>query len=308
MAIDHKPISVFFCLVLLSGCAATPSTQDRTVRQGSDRVEKACTEKPSGYTEMFEDKLKVQLPLGTTSEPQAEGVLRRYIEQEPKGTSLGEDLQSYLFYICQMSNNGGFTQETTERLINIFIEKWPNKTTQAVPETERMSELTIEAVNDPISRLPQENQAQPPRVTKFSRIRVNNVGRQPIRNIKLVVLKAGGMQARFQLPIASIHNLFEFPSPPIPSLSVDLSPGDDREFEAVVECNGIVTMKCPKGNLAIFTFDNGKITFLSFIQNGAEHLDEFTVRATGEGATATTKTFRVSKNDDGLIVLKESPD
>lgn len=176
------------------------------------------------------------------------------------------------------------------------------------PDTDRLSELTIEAVNDPISRIPLENQPRPPRAAYFSRIRVNNVGRQPIRNVKLVVLKADEMQGRFQLPTASIENLFEFPDSSLPNLSVDLNPGDDSEFEAVVECSGIKGKRCPKGRLAILYVDNGKITTISPTKEGIESLNEVTVRATGEGAAAATKTFRVSKTEDGLIVLKERPE
>jgi len=96
VVVFYAVATIVFYLFLLSACAA-PSTQERTVRQGSQQVEKVCTEKPSGYSDTFEKQLKVKLPLGTATEPQAEGVLRRYIEQEPKGTPRGEDLSSYLF-------------------------------------------------------------------------------------------------------------------------------------------------------------------------------------------------------------------
>lgn len=80
VTMDTKPFIVAFCLVWLCACAVSPSTQERTIRQGSDRVEKACTEKPSGCTDVFESGLKVKLPLGSTPEPQAENVLKRYNE------------------------------------------------------------------------------------------------------------------------------------------------------------------------------------------------------------------------------------
>ena len=315
MVVFYAVATIVFYLFLLSACAA-PSTQERTVRQGSQQVEKVCTEKPSGYSDTFEKQLKVKLPLGTATEPQAEGVLRRYIEQEPKGTPRGEDLSSYLFYICQMSNNGGFTPETTERLINIFLERWSAPSSRTDSEIDRVSRLAIEAVNDRFSQIPQENQPRPPRVKEFSRVRVSNVGQYPIKNIRMTLLGLDGKPGRFSLPVASVDNLFQHSSHPslfLSPLSADLNPGEDREFEAVVECNGIDPWKCPSGQLAIFGVDNGKILFIHSLKDCKDKhcislLDEFTVRASGDGATSVTKTFLVARDDERRIVLKEKPE
>ena len=204
------------------------------------------------------------------------------------------------YRICVQYGNRGLSKAEYHSFTERILPAIRNNT---VPSGDTLAKLAIEAVNNPISRLPQTNQDQPPRVGYFSRIRVTNVGQQPVRNVKLIVLKTNGVQSRFQLPVASMDNLFEFSDSPVPNVSTDLKPGEDKEFEAVVECNGIATMKCPKGNLAIFAFDHGKITFLSPVQNGIERLTELTVRATGEGATATLQTFEVVRKY-GLIVLK----
>lgn len=227
--------------------------------------------------------------------------IERIRQEVPPDVSAFEVIE---YRICVQYGN----QVLSKDEFRTFTERILPAIRNRVPDSDTLSELLIEAVNDPISRIPLENQPHPPRVAYFSRIRVNNVGRQPIRNVKLVVLKADEMQGRFQLPTASIENLFEFPDPSFPNLSVDLNPGDDREFEAVVECSGIKWKRCPKGHLAILYVDNGKITTIFPVNGGIASLNEFTVRATGEGAAASTKTFRVSKNEDGLIVLKERPE
>src|SRR3989442_9838067 len=107
----NKLLGIFLCLIL-SGCSTSPkapSTDEHTVRQGSGQVEKLCTEKPPpGYTSGMEARLKADLPLAGTTEAQAEGVLKNYFDQNPRrATDRGEDLEQYLFHICQKSNNGG---------------------------------------------------------------------------------------------------------------------------------------------------------------------------------------------------------
>jgi hypothetical protein len=310
-----NPLSIFSYLVLLSACASTPGTEDRTVRQGSEVVEKACTEKPQGYTSKVEAELKSKLPLTMVPEPEVEGLVRNYVNQQPKGSDLDEVLKSHMFYVCQMANNGGWNAETTERVIRMFWDHYHEKSSRTDSEVDRVSQLSVEAVNDPFSRIPQENQPLPPRVEKFSRVRVSNVGRNPIRNVRATVLIVDGKPGRYSLPVASIDNLFQRPghaSMSLSGLSVDLNPGDDREFESVVECNGSAPLKCPREGLAIFAIDNGRIIFLHSVKDCIDDqcigfLNEFTVRASGDAATSVTKTFLVSRNEDGLIVLKNKP-
>lgn len=117
------------------GCTGTPGTQERTVQQGGTGTVKVCTERPpSTYTASVERRLKASLPLAGKTEAQAEGVIREHLNQEAGSTKIGEDLQSYMFYLCQMANNGGWSEGTTERLINLFMERWPKQEPQANPQ------------------------------------------------------------------------------------------------------------------------------------------------------------------------------
>ena len=127
---EHTPMAnrllgIFLCLIL-SACSTPPkmpNTDEQTVRQGSGQVEKLCTEKPPpGYTSGMEARLKAELPLAGTTEAQAEGVLRNYFDQHPRGTDRGADLDNYLFHICQMANNGGWSAGETERFIKLFMD------------------------------------------------------------------------------------------------------------------------------------------------------------------------------------------
>lgn len=114
------------CLCLSLGACAAPSTQERTIHQGGAEVHKACTERPPAtYSAGVEARLKAALPLQEKTEAEAEGAIKAHLEQQAGGTKIGEDLQSYLFYLCQMANNGGWRPETTERLIKLFMDKWP---------------------------------------------------------------------------------------------------------------------------------------------------------------------------------------
>jgi hypothetical protein len=122
----NKLLGIFLCLIL-SACSTppkAPTTDERTVRQGRGEVEKLCTENaPPGYTSGTEARLKAELPLAGTTEAQAEGVLKNYFDQHPRGgPDRGEDLEKYLFHICQMSNTGGWSAGETERFINLFMD------------------------------------------------------------------------------------------------------------------------------------------------------------------------------------------
>lgn len=124
---------------LLSACSTPPTTQNRTVHQGNgDNVQKVCTEKaPATYTSTVESSLKVALPLAGKTEAQAEGIVKSYLSQQPGGTKRGEDLQNYLFYLCQMANNGGWSEDTTARLVKLFIEKWGTEGREATAPNPR---------------------------------------------------------------------------------------------------------------------------------------------------------------------------
>ena len=114
------------CFFLLSACSSpstAPSTIERSVHQDSQR--KVYTEKPpESYTSSVENRLQAELPLVGKSEAQAEGTVKSYLQQKSGGTKRSADRATSLFYICQMANNGGWSEDRTERLITL-VNTWP---------------------------------------------------------------------------------------------------------------------------------------------------------------------------------------
>lgn len=126
--------------LLAVSCTTPPGTNERTVYQEPDQ--RACTEKPPSYTSAFEGRLKADLPLAGKSAAEAESLIRSYLSQQPVGTKMGEDLQGYLFYICQIANNGHWTAEETNRAISLFMDKWNNGMPEAtLPNPKCMKQL-----------------------------------------------------------------------------------------------------------------------------------------------------------------------
>lgn len=109
---------------LAYGCKGPDNTQGRSVSHprepGGTEVLKVCTERPQSYTSSVESQLKAVLPLLGKSGVEAEGTVKAFLDQQPRGTQSGEDRNNYLFYICQMANNGNWDSATTERLINAW--------------------------------------------------------------------------------------------------------------------------------------------------------------------------------------------
>jgi hypothetical protein len=168
------------------------------------------------------------------------------------------------------------------------------------------SQLVVEGVNDPFSLVSQKDQPFPPKVTKFAKIKVLNVGGIRVTNVGVVVIKANGEQeGRFRLAVSSMDTLFERPNPPTPQVSVDLNPGEDEYFDAVIECNG---KTCAKGTLAIPYIDNGGRFVVSPVHQGVALLEDFTVRVSGDKASAVTRTFRVKSSTDGYLSLQARED
>ena len=73
MTTANKLLGIFLCLIL-SACSTppkAPTSDERTVRQGSGEVEKLYTENPPpGNTSGTEARLKAELPLAGTTEAQ----------------------------------------------------------------------------------------------------------------------------------------------------------------------------------------------------------------------------------------------
>ncbi len=137
---NPRLIIVLLTLTSTLSCASQDSTQSRSVYQEKDQ--KVCTEKPPSYTSDFEARLKADLPLAGKTPVEAEAIIKSYLSKEPLGSGRGEDLQGYLFYICQIANNGHWSEEATLHAINLFLEKWPsNKKQQAQLHPQCMQKL-----------------------------------------------------------------------------------------------------------------------------------------------------------------------
>lgn len=162
--------------------------------------------------------------------------------------------------------------------------------------------LTIEGVHDPFTIVPQEKkQALPPKVSKYAVLKVINHNQIRINNVSVVVTKADDRPKQFRLGVSSIYTLFDKVDYPPPKVTVDLNPNDEEYFDAVIECNGLT---CPKGKLMIPYIDAGQRMVMSPVHENIERLDDFTVRASGDGVSATIKTFRVRMHGDGYLVLE----
>ena len=167
--------------------------------------------------------------------------------------------------------------------------------------------LIIEEVDDPPTIVPRGNQRCPARVAKLVRLRVKNVSGVRISNVRMVVLKTNDFVGPFQLqiPVSSLELLFNCPDSPPTQVSVDLNPGGDEFFGAVIECVG--SKQCPKGELGIPFVNNGAISFAIPVKENIPRFDKLTVRVSADMTDGTIKTFHVLKAMDGSIELKERP-
>jgi hypothetical protein len=163
-------------------------------------------------------------------------------------------------------------------------------------------QLTVESINDPRSSVFGNKQDSLPKVSKFAQIKVTNVGKKRINDVKVIVTKLNDIDCRFQLPLSSLGVLFKMPNPSPIRGDAFLNPGDDQHFYTLVECNGMV---CPGGELAIPVTENSGLRFATSIKGGVtERINSLTVRVSGDGAIAVTKTFMVSLGPKGQLLLK----
>lgn len=123
----YLPVMALLCCLAVGCQNRPPSTADRSIPhppQPDGSVLKICTERvPDFYTSSVDANVKAALPLSGKTAAQAEAAVDSYVKQESGGTSSGKDLQDYLRYICQMANNGKWSEATTERLINKMVDK-----------------------------------------------------------------------------------------------------------------------------------------------------------------------------------------
>ena len=164
----------------------------------------------------------------------------------------------------------------------------------------KTSQLGVEG--DPYFNVIPKDQALRLKVTKFARIKVINISGPRVTNVGAVVIKMNNqVEGRFRLAVSSVDTLLERPNPPAPQISVDLNPGEDAYFDAVIECNG---KTCPNGKLAIPYVDNRQIFVSVPVIQGVELLENFTVRVSGDMASAVIRTFSVKSSTKGYLVLQ----
>jgi hypothetical protein len=166
--------------------------------------------------------------------------------------------------------------------------------------------LAIDFVQDPRTLVPQTDQPSPAKVTRFAKIRVVNLGSKTVENVRVTLIRFGEMDGRWQLLPSSLLTLFRLPNPSRTPESVRLNPGDDQYFDALVECNGT---ECPKGVLAVpYVSDGGRYYAVRLERYLPTRPDELTFRASGEGVSAVTRTFRVTDGPQGEFVLEAKPE
>ncbi len=165
--------------------------------------------------------------------------------------------------------------------------------------------LAIEGVNDPFSVIPPQNHLIPPKVSKFAKLKVTNNNQIRINNVGVVVMKANNRPEQLRLSVSSLDTLFDRTNPPAPKTTIDLNPNDEEYFDVVIECNG---RTCPKGKLLIPHVDNGQRLVMTPVYEEVEKLEDFTVRASGDGVIATIKKFGIRIHDDGYLILESKKD
>jgi hypothetical protein len=201
----------------------------------------------------------------------------------------------------------------TERLEKKVIRKGgalpalQQKSFKPMPENRpTLAELVVEGLKDQMTVVFQTGQPFPPKVTKFAKIRVTNTGNKSAGDVKIVVVKVNNFDSRLQLPVSSTSTLFIYPNPRVVLGSATLNPGDDQEFDALVECNGAI---CTKGELAVPHVESGKIAFASRVSGGLTvDIREITVRVSSDSTMAVTKTLLVSLGPEGQLFLETKPE
>jgi hypothetical protein len=163
-------------------------------------------------------------------------------------------------------------------------------------------QLSVESDDSPYGFIPQDKQASPPKVIRFKRIKVTNAGGKSISNVKVTVTRLNDKVWHLQLPLWTATIMFEAPRTSPVLESVALNPGEDGYFYALVECNG--ALGCPSGVLAIPFVENGGLGFFTTKSGVAGKIDGLTVRASGDGIPAVTKTFTISRGSQGELLLR----
>lgn len=153
--------------------------------------------------------------------------------------------------------------------------------------------------------VPQDNQPMPPRVTRFARIKVTNIAGKHVATVKAVVTRINEQEGWiFQLPPSSRDTYLIVPNPSL-AVSVNMNAGDSQYFDAIIECNGN-NAACGKGELAVPFIEEKARSFVTPLKGGSySQIKEFTVRASGDGVSAVTKTCVIVHSRTGQLLMEE---
>lgn len=123
-------------LVFLVGCETGSTTENRTVKLGQveqkeggqikkARVEAKCTEQPpASYSADVKQNLDSFLKLSQLDLGSINTEFTRNLQTLAVNTPEGTDLNSILFYICEISSNRGFSESTSKSLTSQALREW----------------------------------------------------------------------------------------------------------------------------------------------------------------------------------------
>ena len=123
-------------LAFLVGCETGPTTENRTGKLGQveqkeggqikkARVEAKCTEQPpASYSADVKQNLDSILKLSQLDLGSIHTEFTRNLQTLAGNTPEGTDLNSILFYICEISGNRGFSESTSKSLTSQALREW----------------------------------------------------------------------------------------------------------------------------------------------------------------------------------------
>src|ERR1043166_3449501 len=129
-------LGIALFLVFLAGCATGSNTEDHTVKLGQVEqkeggqikkasVEAKCTEQPpTSYSSDVKQNLDSVLKLSQLDIGSINTDFTRNLQILAGNTPEWNDLNSILFYICEISSNRGFSDSTSKSLTSQALREW----------------------------------------------------------------------------------------------------------------------------------------------------------------------------------------
>ena len=129
-------LGIALFLVFLAGCATGSTTEDHTVKLGQVEqkeggqikkasVEAKCTEQPpASYSADVKQNLDSVLKLSQLDIGSINTDFTRNLQILAGNTPEWNDLNSILFYICEISSNRGFSDSTSKSLTSQALREW----------------------------------------------------------------------------------------------------------------------------------------------------------------------------------------